>query len=90
MFSHDADVGVKCMWKRVFFKPCLHVRMLVRGVVVADQVQCLALGRFAIDLAQKAQPLGVAMALLARISRVSLDNSYGPPEIAAILWLCRV
>jgi hypothetical protein len=38
--------------------------MLVRGVVVADEMQCLALGRFAIDLAQEAQPFLVTMTLL--------------------------
>jgi hypothetical protein len=43
----------------------LHVGVLVRRVVVADEVQHFALGRLAIDLTQKAQPLGMAAALLA-------------------------
>ena len=43
----------------------LHRRMLVRGVVVGDQMQRLVLGRLAVDLAQELQPLGVGVALLA-------------------------
>lgn len=39
---------------RVFCKPCLHVGGLVRGVIVADEVQRLFLGRFAVDLTQEA------------------------------------
>ena len=50
---------------RMLGQPCLHDWMLVRGVVVGDQVQRFVLGRLAIDLAQELQPLGVTMALLA-------------------------
>jgi hypothetical protein len=38
-------------------QPSLYGRMLVRGVVVRDQMKRLVLGRFAIDLAQELQPL---------------------------------
>ena len=40
----------------MFFQPRLHFWMLVRGVVVDDQMQLKALGRFAIDLLEKLQP----------------------------------
>lgn len=43
----------------------LHDGVLVRGVVVGNQVQRPVLGRLEINLAQELQPLGVAMALLA-------------------------
>ncbi len=50
---------------RMLGQPRLHDGVLVSGVVVADEVQRLALGRFAVDLLEEAQPLGVAMAVLA-------------------------
>ena len=50
---------------RVLGQPLLHLGMLVRGVVVADQVQRLVLGRLAVDLAQELEPLAVAVPLLA-------------------------
>jgi hypothetical protein len=45
-------------------KPLLHYRMLVGRVVVGDQVKRLALGRFAINLSQELQPLGVPILAL--------------------------
>ena len=45
--------------------PRLDLRMLVGRVVVADQMQRLALRRFTVDLAQEVEPLDMAMALLA-------------------------
>jgi len=56
------EVHVK---SRMFVQPCLHVGMLMSGVVVGDQVQCLAFRSQAIDLAQKLQPLGVRVPPLA-------------------------
>ena len=50
---------------RVPGQPLLHHRVLVRGVVVGDQVQRLVLGRLAVDLAQELQPLDVGVVLLA-------------------------
>ena len=50
---------------RMFVKPRLHRAVLVRGVVVGDQVQCLVLGRLPINLAQELEPLDVRMPLLA-------------------------
>ena len=40
--------------------------MLVRGVVVGDQVQRLVLRGLAVDLAQELQPLDMGVVLLAR------------------------
>ena len=45
----------------VLGQPRLHRRVLVGGIVVGNQVQGLALGRLAVDLAQELQPLGVRM-----------------------------
>jgi hypothetical protein len=60
IFSHDAEVGVKWMWKHT----CLvsHLRdfgMLVGGIVVADSDARFCLWCFPVDLAQKRQPLTV-------------------------------
>ena len=41
----------------VLLKPSLHFRVFVRGVIVHDQMQLKMLGRFAIDLFEKFQPL---------------------------------
>ena len=50
MFSHEALVGVKCMWKRRMARqPALHVGMFVGGVVVADEVELLFRGCAGID-----------------------------------------
>ncbi len=51
------------MEARVFGKPGLHLRMFVGRVVVGDQMEGVVLGRFAIDLPQKTQPLLMTMAL---------------------------
>ena len=40
----------------------VHGRVLVRGVVVGDQMQRLVLGRLAVDLPEELQPLGVGVA----------------------------
>src|SRR6185503_4407941 len=45
--------------------PVLDLWMLVGRVVVADQMQRLALRRFTVDLAQEVEPLDMTMALLA-------------------------
>ena len=51
------------MEARMLFEPRLNVGMLVGGVVVADEMEVFVPGRFAVDLAQELQPLGVAVAL---------------------------
>ncbi|MNR52940.1 hypothetical protein D3C85_1728680 [compost metagenome] len=48
--------------------------MLVRGVVVGDQMQCLVLGRLAVDLFQELQPLGVGMSLLTLADDLSIEH----------------
>ena len=53
------------MEPRVLGQPLLDLRMLMRGVVVADQMKGLILRRFTIDLAQENEPLDMPMALLA-------------------------
>ena len=45
-------------------QPVLHDRVLVRRVVIGNQVQRFVLGRLALDLLEKLQPLGVAVTLL--------------------------
>ncbi len=66
MFSQEALVGVKCRWNRgCFASHFLTLRMLVRGVVVQDQVQIAVGGRLRIDELQELQPLLMAMPILA-------------------------
>ena len=50
-----------------------HVGMLVRGIVVCDQVQRFILGRFAVDSLQEFQPLVMAVALSALGDRCSVQ-----------------
>lgn len=45
--------GKMDMEARRFLQPLLDLGVLVRGVVVADQMQRFLLGRFSVDLAQK-------------------------------------
>ena len=45
-------------------QPVLHHRMLVRRAVIGDQVQRFVLGRLALDLLEKLQPLGMAVTRL--------------------------
>lgn len=53
-------------------QPRLHSRVLLGGVIVGNQVQRLALGDLAINLAQQLQPFDVRVALLALpMTRVS-------------------
>ena len=49
---------------RMFFEPFFDLGMLVRGVIVADQVQLFSFRRLTVDLAQECQPFGVAVALV--------------------------
>ena len=51
------------MEARMLLQPLLDLRMLVRRVVVADQMQCLVLGRLAVDLAQEVEPFDMAVTL---------------------------
>jgi hypothetical protein len=62
---------------RVLGQPVLHIGMLVRGVVVGDQVQRLVLGRFAVDLFQELQPLGVGVPLLALANDLAIEHVEG-------------
>ena len=55
-------------------QPLLHNGMLVRGVVVGDQVQRLALGRLTVDLAQELQPLDVRVSLLALADDLTVQH----------------
>ena len=46
-------------------QPFLNIGVLVGGVVVSNQMQRLVLGRFAVNLLEKLQPLGVGVSVLA-------------------------
>ena len=58
-------------------KPRADLGMLVRRVVVADQMQGFVLGRFPINLAQKIQPFGVPMALCATRDHRAIQRIHG-------------
>ena len=47
--------------------------MLVRGVVVGDQMQRLALGRFALDLLEEFQPLNMGVLWLALTDVLAIE-----------------
>lgn len=55
-------------------QPFLDLGMLMRGVVVGDQMQRLILGRLAVDLFQELQPLGAGMSLLALTDDLSIEH----------------
>lgn len=63
LLSHDAEAGKVHVEARVFGQLLLYRRILVRLTAIGDQMQCLALGGFVIDHAQKPQPLDVGVAL---------------------------
>ena len=44
----------------MLLEPCLDACVLVRGIVIADQVQVFVFGRFPINLAQELEPSRVA------------------------------
>ena len=56
----------------VLLKPRLHFWMLVRGVVVDDQMQLKMLGRFSIDLLEKLQPFLMPVLALDATDQASL------------------
>lgn len=62
------------MKTRVLGQPSLDLGMLVRGVVITNQVQRFVLGRFPLDLAQEFQPLGGAMPSLALANHVAIQD----------------
>lgn len=57
----------------VLLKPRPHFGMLVRGVVVDDQMQLKMLGRFAVDLFEKLQPFLMPMLALNATYQFALD-----------------
>ena len=77
MLSHEAEVGVKCTWKRLCLASQRWTRaMLVRGVVIADDVDLHFRRHGLIDEAQKLQPLLMPVALLAQ----AIDLAVGGVE----------
>ena len=58
----------------VLCQPGLHAGMLVRGIVVADEVQLLVLGRFAVNAAQEREPLLVTVTLLTTANERSVQR----------------
>ena len=62
MFSHELLVGMKCMWNRgCRLSQRLHLGVLVRGVVVHDQVQVQLVRRLRVDQSQELDPLLMPM-----------------------------
>jgi hypothetical protein len=59
---------------RMLLLPPLHLLMLVRGVVVTDQVKIRLLSRFAVDLTQELQPPNMAMALQLPRNELSIEH----------------
>jgi len=66
-------------------QPLLHGWMLVGGIVVGDQVQRLALGRLAVDLAQELQPLSVCVPLLALADDLA-SNTFSAANRVVVPW----
>ena len=63
--SGDRCWGEVDVEARIFLLSLPNLGMLMRGIVVTDQMQFLVPGCLCVDLAQEPQPLGVAVALLA-------------------------
>lgn len=59
---------------RAFVLPRLDGRVLVRSVVVGDQIQHLFLGGSAVDLTQELQPLHVGVALLVLAHDLAVED----------------
>src|SRR5665647_3581334 len=55
-------------------QPLLNFWMFVRGVVVCNQMQRFVLGRLAVYLPEKLQPLDVAMTLLALRNNLAIEH----------------
>jgi hypothetical protein len=49
---------------RMFHEPLLDLRVLVGGIVIADQMQLFAFGRLTLNLAQEVEPLAVTVVLI--------------------------
>ena len=68
------EVHVKA---RMACQPLLHLRMLVRGVVVGDQVQFFAGRRQLVDHAEKLQPLLMTMPVVAHADHGAIQRVHG-------------
>ena len=73
----------------VFSKPTLDTRMLVRGVVVADDVDLLVGIDRLIDPTQELQPLLMAMALLAQTIDLAGSRVERRKECLSIVYCFR-
>ena len=62
---------------RMLVKPRFDPRVLVGGVVVADQVQKFLCRRLAINLLEKGEPFAVTMALFAARYDAAVQGSHG-------------
>ena len=49
---------------RMFREPLLDLRVLVGGIVIADQMQLFAFGSLTLDLAQEVEPFAVTVVLI--------------------------
>src|SRR5439155_9982346 len=61
MLSQEAEVGVKCKWKRMGFEPALYSRSLMRGIIVNDEMEIETGGGLLVDQSEKAQELAMSM-----------------------------
>jgi len=62
---------------RVFLQPLFHLEVLVRRIVVADQMQLFAFGRLALNLAQEVEPFNMAVALRATGNHRTIERTHG-------------
>ena len=77
-FNQDAEVGVKCRWKRGSRRqPPLDLGVLVRRVVVQDQVDVQLRRHLPVDQAQERQELLVAVPLPAQSEHLSGGDVQG-------------
>ncbi len=65
------------MKSRVVCNPLTHRWMLVRSVVIKDQVEIETFGSFAIDFLQELKKLLVTMSFLNRCNDPSIDDRHG-------------
>ena len=78
MFSQELDVGVKCRWKRGcrLSQDC-DARMLVRAVIVHDQMKVETGRSLGVDLFEKADELLMPMARHAVADDLAVEHAEG-------------
>lgn len=63
-----------CQHARMALQPRLDIRVLVRGVIILNQMDVEVFGRFTIDLFQEPQPFDMGVALLGARDQLAFED----------------